>query len=91
MRLGRSWLRLRIDPIPIGLLVAGIFLGSILGILARNYNLLGSDLSSELTKWERAGLEKTEVARRLFELQYPYTPYARGKSLLGQDINAEYT
>lgn len=84
-------LGLRIDPIPVGLLVVGIFLGSILGILARNYSWLGSDLSSELIKWERAGLNKTEVARRLFELQYPYTPYARSKSLLDRDITAEYT
>ena len=84
-------LRRRIDPIPIGLLAAGLILGSIFGLLARNYHLLGSDLSAELTKWERAGLAKTEVARRLFELQYPYTPYARGESLLGQDLQAEYT
>ena len=84
-------LRLRIDPVPIGLLAAGLILGSIVGLLARNYHLLGSDLSAELTKWDRAGLAKTEVARRLFELQYPYTPYARGESLLGQDVQAEYT
>lgn len=87
----RQFLGLHPNPWPVALLVIGITLGSVFGILARNYNWLGSDLSSELNKWARADLENNAVALRIFELQYPYTPYVRSKNLLEKDLVAEYT
>jgi hypothetical protein len=60
-------------------------------VSARNYHWFGSDLSSELAKWEDADLANNAIARRLFELQYPYTPYVRSKDLLEQKLTAEYT
>ena len=86
----RQFLGLQPNPWPQALLVIGIMFGSSFGILARNYNWLGSDLSSELNKWAKADLENNAVARRLFELQYPYTPYVRSKNLLEKDLTAEY-
>lgn len=83
-------LRWTVNPLPLALLMLGTVIGTLLGIPARNYNWLGSDLSAELQKWSAAGLDQKEVARRLFEIQYPYTPYVRSKSLLHADLPAEY-
>jgi hypothetical protein len=87
----RQFLGLHPKPWPIMWLVIGIAIGSMFGIRARNYHWFGSDLSSELAKWEDADLANNAIARRLFELQYPYTPYVRSKDLLEQDLAAEYT
>ena len=87
----RQFLGLHPNPWPITCLVIGIVIGSMVGIRARNYHWFGSDLSSELAKWEDADLVNNPIARRLFELQYPYTPYARSKTLLGQDLTTDYT
>jgi len=87
----RQFLGLQPKPWPIMCLVIGIAVGSMVGIRARNYHWFGSDLSSELAKWEAADLANNPIARRLFELQYPYTPYVRSKTLLEQDLSAEYT
>ena len=87
----RQFLGLHPNPWPIACLVIGLVIGSMFGIRARNYHWFGSDLSSEVAKWENADLANNPIARRLFELQYPYTPYARSKTLLGQDLSTDYT
>jgi hypothetical protein len=87
----RQFLGLHPNPWPITCLVIGIAFGSMVGIRARNYHWFGSDLSGEVAKWEDADLANNPIARRLFELQYPYTPYVRSKTLLDQDLALEYT
>ncbi len=68
-------LRWNVDPLPLMLLVVGIFLGSLLGIKARNAGWLGTDLSIEVKKWTDEGLidsnfTKADLVHRLFESQY---------------------
>jgi hypothetical protein len=87
----RQFLGLQPKAWPLMWLVVGIAVGAMVGIRARNYHWFGSDLSSELAKWEAADPANNAIARRLFELQYPYTPYVRSKTLLDQDLAAEYT
>lgn len=48
--------------------------GAGLGIQTRTQNWLGSDLSSEIQKWEEADIERERVAERLFENSYPAHP-----------------
>lgn len=62
-----------INPLPLAILIIGIFVGSIFGISARNQSWMGSDLSAEIQKWTNAGLNKEEVVYRLFNLEHPYT------------------
>lgn len=57
----------KINPRPLAALIIGLFLGSIVGIQVRTHNLLGID----------TGLSEQEIARRLFENEHPYTPYAK--------------
>ena len=90
--------RWQVDPIPVALLVLGIFLGTNVGVWVRNHNLLGVDettalsqklknetsaLSQELEKWSAIGLNREYVARRVFEAQYGY------KGWLGGDLQTE--
>lgn len=82
-----------INPLPLMLLVIGIAAGSILGMLARNNHWLGSDLSSEIKKWTDVGIAENDVVARLFEMNYPYSPYTRPytqtMTWLGSDLNVE--
>jgi hypothetical protein len=40
-----------ISPYPLAALIAGIVVGSIFGVRARNHHWLGSEISSEIAKW----------------------------------------
>jgi len=64
-----------VSPIPTALLVAGIVLGSTLGMKARNEDWWGQDMEREAQAWIQAGLplEKEVIVQRLFESQYPST------------------
>lgn len=66
-----------VTPLPFAMLMVGIVAGSIAGLYARNHSWFGSNLSYEVEKWAAQGLPKDEVVRRLFELEYPYTPYVQ--------------
>lgn len=59
-------------PVPIALIILGLVIGSILGIVVRNWNLLGSDIRPEIQKWTDAGLKlpEEEIALRLFNREY---------------------
>lgn len=83
--------RLNISPWPLAVLIIGILGGSVIGIWARNDNWLGSELSRELDTWTDAELNRAEVARRLFEIRYPYTPYVQSESLLHSNFSGEFT
>ncbi|MEZ4737411.1 MAG: hypothetical protein R3E79_60820 [Caldilineaceae bacterium] len=78
-----------VTPVPLAWLVGGLILGSIAGIGARNYNLLGpkpaTALAQEVNKWTAYGLDEQVVARRLFEAQYGY------RGLLEQNPAIEIT
>lgn len=60
-----------VNTVPLAVLVVGIVIGALLGIYGRNQGLLGSTLSIEVSEWVSQGIEKDEVARRLFEARYP--------------------
>lgn len=83
------WRQAQATPLPLALLITGLVIGSVVGITARNNHWMGSSLSSELNQWEALGLDRTEVVRRIFEVEYPYTPYARNASLLRMDFATE--
>lgn len=65
-----------LNPVPLSLLVIGIFVGSISGVYARTRNWLGAPLSTEIVQWTDLGLPKTEVVHRLFNLAHPDPGYA---------------
>ena len=66
----RRKLTRNVNPTPLALLVIGIVIGSTLGIWARNYHLLGSDLSSEIKKWTDQGFTKDDVTKKLFDKNF---------------------
>ena len=59
-----------ITPWPLAFLIIGIVIGSIVGMMARNQNWLGSDLSFEINMWTDMGLEREKVVQTLFEKKY---------------------
>jgi len=81
----------QVNPIPLALLVIGLFLGSSAGVWARNNHVLGSDVSAEVAKWSQVGLletgiiTKTELIRRVFEAQYPPNPSANPAPMTTQN------
>jgi hypothetical protein len=71
----------QVDPVPMAFLVVGLFLGSLLGVWVRTHNWLSAEPPSkftELAQWTQAlnDPQSATIARRLFELEHPYTPYA---------------
>jgi hypothetical protein len=68
----------QVNPIPLAMLMIGLFFGSIAGISARNASWLGSDISAEIARWSKAGLTETgtgvteeDLLLRLYHSQYP--------------------
>jgi hypothetical protein len=57
-----------VNPLPLAALVVGLVGGSVLGIYARNNNLLGPDISIAIHKWSRAGIPEEEIVNRLFDM-----------------------
>lgn len=87
--------RWSVNPWPLAVLVIGIILGSIGGILARTHDILGANISAEITnevqKWTIVGLNEEEIERRLFELEHPYTPYAEDLKWMKVDASSGVT
>jgi len=65
--------RWAVNPVPVAILILGIFAGSSVGIFARTHNWLGGseDISKEVKTWTDQGLEQPNVAQRLFDAKYP--------------------
>ena len=63
--------RWEVNPLPLAFLMSGIILGSIIGIFARNQNWLGTNLRTEIQRWEAIGVDGKDVAKRLFDMHYP--------------------
>lgn len=67
-----------VNPLPLAILVLGILIGSAFGVWARNHSWLGSEVTSEVTQWTRAGLTnagwtQADIVRQLFESRYVST------------------
>lgn len=60
---------------PLSVLIVGILIGSTLGILARNRQSLGSDISSEIEKWKAIGVPKEVIIEKLLGTTNHYSPY----------------
>ena len=90
-----SLARWSVNPWPLAVLVLGIIVGSIGGIWVRTHDLLGANIAAEVTnevkKWTIAGLSEEEIARRLFELEHPYTPYADELNWMKVDASSGIT
>ena len=71
------WRLPRIEVWPLALLIVGMLIGSTLGILARNYHLFGSDVTSEIQKWAAVDVPKEAVVDRLFGATELYSPYTQ--------------
>lgn len=65
--------RYHVSPVPIAILLAGIIIGSLVGLRARNANWLGWTPQQETAYWRAAGLDmsQNEILRRLFEREHP--------------------
>lgn len=87
--------RWSVNPVPIALLIVGILIGSTLGIMVRTRNSLGAteprrDVRAEIQRWTDVGLDPQEVARRLFDLEYPVNADASksaGQASSGEQAN----
>ncbi len=65
-----------VSPVPLAALTIGILLGSVLGILVRNYQFLGTNLSGEVTKWTSLGIPEEQIVFGLLEENYPEMGYS---------------
>lgn len=63
--------RWQVNPLPLATLMLGILVGSIFGLLVRNYQLLGTSLSGEINKWTKLGVPKEQIVYGLLETSYP--------------------
>jgi hypothetical protein len=61
---------LSVSAIPAAALVVGIVIGSSLGVVARTNEWLGADAARLVEKWRALGLDKNEVAGKLFDNLY---------------------
>jgi hypothetical protein len=61
---------LSISAIPAAALIVGVVIGTSLGVIARTNEWLGADATRLVGKWQALGLEKKEVARKLFDNLY---------------------
>lgn len=61
------------DPVPIAMLIVGITIGSIIGVSARTHAWLSPNVDQVISKWTTPpiALDRTEVARRMFDQFYP--------------------
>ena len=66
----KSLPRWNVNPVPLAFLIFGIVLGSIVGILARNHNWLGTDMQTEIQQWTDLGIPKKDVVQQMFERHY---------------------
>jgi hypothetical protein len=80
---------LRIQPAVVGTLTLGIVLGAVFGILTRTNNWLGKSDSAIVAEWESLGLERKDVAGRLFEYRFPKTSASEDKKLENPDSRSE--
>lgn len=89
--------RWRVNPWPLSILIIGLVLGSIGGVWARTHNWLGESpydaVQDAVNVWSNmdTGLSDDQIERRLFELEYPYTPYADSLKWLKPDSSASMT
>jgi hypothetical protein len=78
----------KIDPMPLGLLILGLIIGSLMGLYLRTHNALSPSaltLSEEITQWTNAGLDKDKVVTRLFDRQYPLSATGESTATTGQN------
>jgi len=81
----------KLSPVPIALLLIGVFLGSLLGLRARTHDWFGAEPQPLINKWKSTGLKDEEIARRLFDQLYPPVSPAERKyeeKILVQDPKA---
>ena len=71
-----------VNPTPIAIFVAGLVVGSILGMWARSNDWLGRDVATEADAWLAAGIDlpRAEIVARIFAQQYPATGGGSGGS-----------
>jgi hypothetical protein len=62
--------RTHVDPAPLAGLVAGIVIGSLVGVTLRTNEFLSPNLDMFVSKWKRTGLSEEELSRRLFDQLY---------------------
>lgn len=81
-------LPLKINPLPLSLLILGIIVGSVRGIQARNEHWFGSDLSNEISKWSQIdpNINKDEILGILLKSKYPELLTTQGYA---EDIKSE--
>jgi hypothetical protein len=63
--------QLRVTPVPVACVVAGVTFGALCGIYARTHRLLMEDPAQVVERWVKVGLDKKFIAQRLFEASYP--------------------
>jgi hypothetical protein len=61
----------RVDLSPVAILIAGIVMGSAVGVHARTNDWFGPDVGRLSQPWTAVGLDRKQVAQRLFEELHP--------------------
>lgn len=64
-----------ISSLALAATIVGIVIGSVLGVKARNENVLGSDISTKVNMWKELGVPEKVIVNRMFEAEYPNHSY----------------
>lgn len=67
----------KIEVWPLAILIIGLLVGSTLGLFARNNHLFGSDVTSEMRKWQAVGVPQEAIVDRLFGATKLYSSYTQ--------------
>jgi len=72
---------LNVNPMPLGVLVVGILVGSCVGVYVRTNDWLGPDPQRLALRWSGGGLTEAQIRMRLFDQLYP--AFEAHQALLG--------
>lgn len=62
---------LQVDALPLGIVVAGLWVGSSFGIYARTNDWLGPNPHRIASKWATSGLSEADIQKQVFNQLYP--------------------
>jgi hypothetical protein len=74
LQLGKRKGVVKVNPLPLTMLIIGLVIGSCVGIYVRTNELLGVSPRRIAERWKDTGLDEKEIYRRIFDQMYPARP-----------------
>ncbi|MFL5351078.1 hypothetical protein [Archangium sp.] len=71
--------------VPLGIFISTLAIGASLGVWARTHQWLAPHTREVAEQWEKVGVSRREVVRRLFEQQFPATAPERYRQWLDRE------